>query len=129
MHVLRILAVLAIAATFGLAAGCGDDDDEDTAASEATTTEEAAAGGGGAIEVGMTSTRSTQRTSPFRKETRSPSRTTVSCPTTTPSRQGMNRRVRSFLRTFATLPWGPAMSIRARVASTKSGTWHWVSTR
>jgi plastocyanin len=54
MHVLRILAVLAIAATFGLAAGCGDDDDEDTAASEATTTEEAAAGGGGAIEVGMT---------------------------------------------------------------------------
>jgi plastocyanin len=53
MRVMRILAVLAIAATFGLAAGCGDDEDDDTA-TEATTTEEAAAGGGGAIEVGMT---------------------------------------------------------------------------
>jgi plastocyanin len=56
MRVIRILAVVAVAATFGLAAGCGgDDDDEDTAATEATTTEEAAGGGGGgAIEVSMT---------------------------------------------------------------------------
>jgi plastocyanin len=58
MRVVRILAVVAIAATFGLAAGCGgdDDDDDDTAAPEATTTEEEAAGGGGggASTVGMT---------------------------------------------------------------------------
>ena len=56
MRVIRILAVLAIAATFGLTAGCGgdDDDDEDAAATEATTTEEAAGGGGGAAEVSMT---------------------------------------------------------------------------
>jgi plastocyanin len=55
MRVIRILAVLAIAATFGLAAGCdGDDDDDEGAASEATTTEEAAAGGGGATEIRMT---------------------------------------------------------------------------
>jgi plastocyanin len=56
MRVIRILAVLAIAATFGLAAGCGgdDDDDDDAAATEATTTEEAAAGGGGATEIAMT---------------------------------------------------------------------------
>jgi plastocyanin len=55
MRVIRILSVFAIAATFGLAAGCGgDDDDEDTAATEATTTEEAAAGGGGATEIAMT---------------------------------------------------------------------------
>jgi plastocyanin len=53
MRVIRILAVLAIATTFGLAAGCGDDDD-DTAATEATTTEEAAGGGGGDTEVSMT---------------------------------------------------------------------------
>jgi plastocyanin len=58
MRAIRILAVVAIAATFGLAAGCGgDDDDDDTAApeaaTEATTTEEAAAGGGGATTVGM----------------------------------------------------------------------------
>jgi plastocyanin len=56
MRAYRILAVLAIAATFGLAAGCGgdDDDDDDSAATEATTTEEAAAGGGGGTTVGMT---------------------------------------------------------------------------
>ena len=54
MPVIRLLALLAIMATFGLAAGCGDDDDdEDTAATEATTTEEAA-GGGGAVEISMT---------------------------------------------------------------------------
>jgi plastocyanin len=53
MRVIRILAVLAIAATFGLASGCGDDDDEDTAATEATT-EEAGAGRGGATGIGMT---------------------------------------------------------------------------
>jgi hypothetical protein len=41
MRVTRILAVLAIAATFGFAAGCGgdDDDDDDDAAAETTTTE------------------------------------------------------------------------------------------
>ena len=51
MRVIRILAVLAIAATFGLAAGCGgDDDDEDTAATEATTT----GTGGGATGIRMT---------------------------------------------------------------------------
>jgi plastocyanin len=55
MRAIRILAVVAIAATFGLAAGCGgDDDDDDTAATEATTTEEAAAGGGGATTIAMT---------------------------------------------------------------------------
>jgi plastocyanin len=55
MRVIRVLSVLAIAATFGLAVGCGgDDDDDDTAATEATTTEEAAAGGGGATSVSMT---------------------------------------------------------------------------
>lgn len=55
MRVIRILAVLAIAATFGLAASCGGDDDaEVTVATEATTTEEAAAGGGGATEIAMT---------------------------------------------------------------------------
>jgi plastocyanin len=55
MRVIRILAVVAIAATFGLAAGCGgdDDDDDDTAAPEATAPEEAA-GGGGATEISMT---------------------------------------------------------------------------
>jgi plastocyanin len=51
MRAIRILAVLAIAATFGLVAGCGgDDDDDDAAATEATTTEE----GGGATEIAMT---------------------------------------------------------------------------
>jgi plastocyanin len=55
MRVIRVLSVLAIAAIFGLAVGCGgDDDDDDTAATEATTTEEAAAGGGGATSVSMT---------------------------------------------------------------------------
>jgi plastocyanin len=57
MRVVRILAVVAIAATFGLAAGCGgdDDDDDEAAAPEATAPEEEAAGGGGAAtEVGMT---------------------------------------------------------------------------
>jgi plastocyanin len=55
MRVIRILAVLAVAATFGLATGCGGgDDDEDTVATEATTNEEAAAGGGGATEISMT---------------------------------------------------------------------------
>jgi plastocyanin len=54
MRVIRIMAVLAVAATFGLAAGCGGDDDDDAAATEATTTEEAAGGGGGAAEVSMT---------------------------------------------------------------------------
>jgi plastocyanin len=54
IRVIRILSVLAIAATFGVAAGCDDDDDEDTAATEATTTEAAAGGGVGATEVSMT---------------------------------------------------------------------------
>ena len=56
MRVIRILAVFALAATFGLTAGCGgdDDDDDDAAATEGTTTEEAAGGGGGAAEVSMT---------------------------------------------------------------------------
>jgi plastocyanin len=56
MRVVRILAVVAIAATFGLAAGCGgdDDDDDEAAAPEATAPEEEAAGGGGAATVGMT---------------------------------------------------------------------------
>jgi plastocyanin len=58
MRVVRILAVVAIAATFGLAAGCGgDDDDDDEAAAPAATApeeEEAAGGGGAATEVGMT---------------------------------------------------------------------------
>jgi plastocyanin len=54
MRAFRILAVVAIAATFGLVAGCGgDDDDDETAATEATTTEAEAAGGGGTT-VGMT---------------------------------------------------------------------------
>jgi plastocyanin len=56
MRVIRILAVVAIAATFGLAAGCGgdDDDDEEAAAPAETATEEAPAGGGAATEVSMT---------------------------------------------------------------------------
>ena len=44
MRVIRLLALLAITATFGLAAGCGDDDDDEDTAAEATTTEGAAAG-------------------------------------------------------------------------------------
>lgn len=52
MRVIRILAVLAIAATFGLAAGCGgDDDDEDTVATEATTTEETTEASAGRVTV------------------------------------------------------------------------------
>jgi plastocyanin len=55
MRVIRILAVVAIAATFGLAAGCGgdDDDDEEPAATEEPAAEEPAAGGGAATEIGM----------------------------------------------------------------------------
>jgi plastocyanin len=54
MRVVRILALVAIAATFGLAAGCGGDDDDDEAAAPEATAPEEAAGGGGAMEVGMT---------------------------------------------------------------------------
>ena len=55
MRVIRILAVVAVAATFGLAAGCGgDDDDDEGAGTDATTTEEAVGGGGDVIEVSMT---------------------------------------------------------------------------
>ena len=51
MRLIRLLALLAITATFVLAAGCGGDDDDDDGT---TTTEETAAGGGGTTEVSMT---------------------------------------------------------------------------
>jgi plastocyanin len=54
MRVIRILAVVAIAATFGLAAGCGGDDDDDEEAAAPATAPEEAAGGGGATEISMT---------------------------------------------------------------------------
>jgi hypothetical protein len=40
LRAIRILAVLAIAATFGLAAGCGGDDDDDEETTEAASPEQ-----------------------------------------------------------------------------------------
>ncbi|MGH2962653.1 MAG: plastocyanin/azurin family copper-binding protein [Solirubrobacterales bacterium] len=48
------IAILAVAASIGLAACGGDDDDEDTAAETTETTEETAAGGGETVDVSAT---------------------------------------------------------------------------
>jgi len=50
------VAVLAVAASLGVAACGGDDDDSDTSAATTETTETTAAGGGGGETVGLTAT-------------------------------------------------------------------------
>jgi hypothetical protein len=64
LRVIRILAVLAIAATFGLAAGCGGDDDDDEETTEAASPEQVTVttsdtAGGYAWDVSLTPTAET----------------------------------------------------------------------